>query len=184
MAGLKRLPCALLVLACCLAASPAGAQQATTIAIVDVQRLLLESLAGRSVEEQLQQLRSSFAEEVALREEALREKERALLERAAILAPEALAEERGLFEDEVVALQRDVRDHKQAMEQAYGEAVARIRESLLTVLQALVEERGIDIVLARSAYLVASRRLDLTGDVLAELDRMLPSVPLALPSGG
>ena len=70
------------------------------------------------------------------------------------------------------------------MEQVYGEAVARIRESLLTVLQALVEERGIDIVLARSAYLVASRRLDLTGDVLAELDRMLPSVPLALPSGG
>ena len=89
--GPKRLPCVLLVLACCLAAPPAGAQQATTIAIVDVQRLLLESLAGRSIEEQLQQLRSSFAEEVALREEALREKERALLERAAILAPAALA---------------------------------------------------------------------------------------------
>ena len=181
MAGLAR---AVLILACCLAAAPATAQQTATIAIVDVQRLLLDSLAGRSIEQQLQQLRSSFSEEVALREGALREKERELVARAAILAPEALAEERGLVEQDVVALQRDVRDHKQAMEQAYGAAVTRIRESLLVILQALVEERGIDIVLARSAYLVASRRLDLTGDVLAELDRTLPSVPLALPSGG
>ncbi len=169
------------VLAVALALSPLAvkAQEGTAIAIVDVQRLLQESLAGQSIESQIQQFRKAFGEEIAQKEAALRERERQLIDRAAILAPEVLAEERRNFEDEVIALQREVRERQQGVEQAYADAVATVRENVLSILQGIVEQRGIDVVLARSGYLVANLELDLTDDVLNELNRALPSVALS-----
>lgn len=159
----------------CVKAQEGGA----AIAIIDIQRLLRESLAGQSIENQIRQFRETFGEEVAEMETALRERERQLVDRAAVLSPEALAEERSRFEEEVIALQRDVRERQQGVEQAYADAVATVRETVLSLLQAIVEQRGIDVVLARSGYLVANRDLDLTDEVLSELDRALPSVVLS-----
>ena len=164
--------------------SSATAQDGTTIAVVDVQRLLRESLAGQAIENQMQQFRTSFGEQITRKEAALREKERELAEQVALLAPEVLAEQRRQFEEEVVALQREVRDRQLAVEQQYAEAIAAVRESVIDILQTLVEQRGIDVVLSRSSYLVASRDLDLTDDVLAELNRILPTLSLNLDSGG
>ncbi|MBT7646032.1 MAG: hypothetical protein HN768_03145, partial [Rhodospirillaceae bacterium] len=51
------------------------AQEGTTIAVVDVQRLLQESLAGQSIESQLQQARSAFGNDISQKETALRDRE-------------------------------------------------------------------------------------------------------------
>ncbi|MBT7647157.1 MAG: OmpH family outer membrane protein, partial [Rhodospirillaceae bacterium] len=97
------------------------------------------------------------------------------------LAAEVLAEERRKFEEEVIALQREVRERQQGMEQAYAEAIATVRENVIAILQNLVEQRGIDVVLPRSGYLVANRELDLTDEILGELNQVLPSLTLDLP---
>ncbi|MBT6204118.1 MAG: OmpH family outer membrane protein [Alphaproteobacteria bacterium] len=157
------------------------AQEGTTIAVVDVQRLLQESLAGQSIESQLQQARSAFGNDISQKETALRDRERQLVDQSAILAAEVLAEERRKFEEEVIALQREVRERQQGMEQAYAEAIATVRENVIAILQNLVEQRGIDVVLPRSGYLVANRELDLTDEILGELNQVLPSLTLDLP---
>jgi len=176
----------LFLAACCLLIGPSGvsAQDGTTIAVVDIQRLLQESLAGQSIEAQMQQYRTSFGQEIAAREADLRAREQDLMQQASILAPEVLAEERRQFEEDVIALQQEVRSRQQGIEQGYAEAIATVRQHVLTILQDLVEQRGIDVVLARSGYVVASRDLDLTDDVLGELDRALPTVSLNVSSGG
>jgi len=148
---------------------------------VDVQRLLQESLAGQSIESQLQQARSAFGNDISQKETALRDRERQLVDQSAILAAEVLAEERRKFEEEVIALQREVRERQQGMEQAYAEAIATVRENVIAILQNLVEQRGIDVVLPRSGYLVANRELDLTDEILGELNQVLPSLTLDLP---
>jgi outer membrane protein len=160
------------------------AQEGTTVAVVDVQRLLRESLAGQTIESQMQQFRVSFGEQIAQKEAVLREKERVLIEQSAIVSSDVLTESRRQFEEEVVALQREVREQQLGVEQSYAEAIDTIRQTVITILQGLVEQRGIDVVLPRSGYLVASRELDLTDDVLAELNSALPSMSLDLPSGG
>ena len=181
-----RLPgfAALLIVSFAAFGSPfngAYAQDGTTVAVVDVQRMLLESLAGQAIESQMQQFRLSFGEQIAQKEAELREKERLLAEQAAVVSPEVLAESRRQFEEEVVALQREVREQQLGVEQSYAEAIDTIRQTVIAILQDIVEQRGIDVVLPRSGYLVASRELDLTDDVLAELNSALPSLSLSLP---
>ena len=111
-------------------------------------------------------------------------KERQLIENSAVVTPEALAEESRQFEEEVLALQREVRERQLAMEQGYAEAIATVRQTVITILQTVVEQRGIDVVLSPASYLVANRELDLTDDILVELNRALPSITLNLSSGG
>lgn len=181
-----------LVLACALAAALAGgmapvarAQQMepAVIAVVDIQRLLHESKSGQSIERQMDAMRQTFADGISQREAALRQEEKDLQDQAALLAPEVLAERRRLFEEKVVALQRDVRAQQQALEQSYGSGVDQVRQAIIEILSAMVDERGIGLVVPQTAVLVGTRNLDITDDVLARLDQRLPAVTLNTAGG-
>jgi len=185
-------PARALVLACVVVAgllggSPSTGQaqqmEPTVIAVVDIQRLLHESRAGQSIERQMESMRQTFADGISQRESGLRQEEKDLQEQAALLAPEVLAERRRLFEEKVVALQRDVRAQQQALEQSYGSGVDQVRQAIVEILSAMVDERGIDLVVPQTAVLVGTRSLDITDDVLARLDERLPAVTLNAAGG-
>jgi outer membrane protein len=161
---------------------PATAQdaQATVIAVADVQRLLRESLAGASLEEQLGGLRATLADGVAEREQALRQEEQELQEQMSILTPEVFAEKRRAFEEEVVAFQRQVRERQRSLDEVYGEGLNQIRAVIIEILQQMVEERGYDLILPQAQILVGSRELDITEDVLTELNNRIPSVNISV----
>lgn len=175
----------LVVLGLLLAVTPVQAQrmEPTVVAVVDLQHLLRDSRAGQSIEVQMEQLRDGFANRVAVQESALRQEEKDLQDQAALLAPEVLAERRRQFEEKVVTLQRDVRAQQQALEQTYAGGVGQIRQAIVEILSALVDERGIDLVVPQTAVLVGTRSLDITGEVLSRLDQQLPSVTLSAPGG-
>ncbi len=174
----KRFGLSLAALLLCIVTLPAVAQelQPTVIAVADVQRLLRESLAGVSLEEQVVELRTSLADGVAEREQALRQQEQELQDQMSILASEVFAEKRRVFEEEVVAFQREVRESQRQLDEVYGEGLNRIRVVIIEILQQMVEERGYDLILPQAQILVGSRDLDITDDVLAELNERIPGV--------
>lgn len=185
-AATARRTCSLLIVCAFMAAGdvvvPAGAQEAqpTVIAVADVQRLLRESTAGASLERQLTEMRSSLAALVAEREQALRQQEQELQEQSAILAPETFAERRRAFEEEVIEFQRDVRERQRTLDEAYGEGLNQIRVAIIEILQQMVEERGYDLILPQAQILVGSRELDITDDVLTELDQRVPTITISV----
>jgi outer membrane protein len=183
--NLSRVPrlllCACLLIAGLAAAvQPASAQlmEPTVIAVVDLQHLLRESKAGKTIESKMEELRQAFANGIAQREDELRQEEHDLQDQAALLAPDVLAESRRQFEEKVVNLQRDVRTQQQSLEQTYAGGVNQVRQAIIEILTKMIEERGIDLVMPQTAILVGNRKLDITEDVLALLDEQLPSVTL------
>jgi Skp family chaperone for outer membrane proteins len=60
----------------------------------------------------------------------------------------------------------------------YGEGLNRIRAAIVEILQQMVEERGYDLILPQAQILVGSRDLDITDDVLEELNTRIPSVAI------
>jgi Skp family chaperone for outer membrane proteins len=167
---------------CCLSIAPAGAQdvEPSVIAVADVQRLLRESLAGASLEEQVKGLRAALADGVAEREQELRSTEQELQEQMNILAQEVFAEKRRAFEEEVVAFQREVRERQRSLDEVYSEGLNQIRVIIIEILQQMVEERGYDLILPQAQILVGSRQLDITDEVLTELNNRIPSVNISI----
>ena len=88
------------LLICVLAAMPVVAQEKSlpksllTVAVIDVQRIIRESLATKSMRPQLEKLQSSYEKEFKRKEQELRKANRDLIGQRVILSPEAYAERR------------------------------------------------------------------------------------------
>jgi outer membrane protein len=157
---------------------PAAAQQLppTVAAVIDYQRILRDATAARSIREQIESRRQIYQNEISKEEERLQQVDQEFAKQRSILSPEALADKRREFEEEVVEVQRLVQERRRALDQASAAALDQVKQALIDIVTGMAEERGFNLVLPSSEVLFFARRIDLTEEVLAALDSRLPSV--------
>jgi len=160
--------------------SPTMADQlpATVAAVVDYQRVLQEAAASKSIAEQMDVRRKAYHEEIAEQEQRLFDAERELTKQRSVLSEDAVNAKQKELEAEVQAVRELTQKRRQQLEQVSAEAVSKVERALFEVLTTLAEERGLNIVLPTSQVLFFSRQIDLTDEVLAELDATLSEVPV------
>ncbi len=165
-----------------ISASSASAQQipTPTIAVMDVQGIIRQSAAAKSVRPQARKLRTIFQKGVRRQQDELRKSEQKLAQQRSILSPEAYAKKRRDFETRARQTQRDVQERKQTLERAFGAAMEKVRRSLVIVAQELAKQHKINIVLPKSVVFLSLTSLDLSKQALARLDKLLPSVKVVV----
>lgn len=148
----------------------------TVAAVIDYQRILREASAARSIREQIEQRRSAYQDEISEEEQRLQEADQAFAKQRSLLTPEALAERRREFEQEVVEVQRLVQERRRELDRASSLALNEVKKELIEIVTGIAEERGFNLVLPSSEVLFFARQIDLTEEVLAQLDARLPQV--------
>lgn len=166
--------------ACLAVLFPPSALAETTIAIVDVQRMLSESKAAVSIQEQIKKHRDTFMEEITRKEDSLRAKEKELMEARSSLSQEELSEKRDAFEEELLEARKMTQNHKRALEKAAADAMNTLRTTLFDIVQGIADERNISLVITRQQVVVGEKSLDISDEVLEALDQELDSVDIAL----
>lgn len=151
---------------------------ATVAAVVDYQRVLQEAAASRSIAEQMDVRRKAYHDEIAKQEQRLYEAERELSKQRSVLSEDAVSAKQNELEAEVQAVRELTQKRRQQLEQVSAEAVSKVERALFEVLTTLAEERGLNVVLPTSQVLFFSRQIDLTDEVLAQLDATLSEVPV------
>lgn len=177
--GRRRLLALLAIAASAPLALRRGAAQplpATVAAVVDHQRIMRDSRAARSIQQQLEVRRKLYLDQLAKEEQRLNEVGKDLARQRGVLAADAFAARRKEYEEAVQALQRASNDRRRQLDQALGAANAQLRQALKEIVDELAEARGFNLVLPASALLLFSPKIDITEEVLARLDRKLPSV--------
>lgn len=165
---------------------PAYAQDARaiirqTIAVVDMQTILQDSKAAKSIQSQVEKLQQTYQTQIANEEKRLREAEQQLARQQTILAPEAYAEKRREFEQEIGKVQTDVNQKKQSLERAFAIGMKKLQDELVQIIGKMAEEKGYSIVLPRAQVLLVESAMDVTPAVLAQLDNRLPSISIEVP---
>lgn len=184
---LRRLGRVAAVLGCLLAPVPALAQtsapaaQGTVIIVVDLQRILREAAAVQALQQQVSAAREAFQAEIRQREEDLRRLDQELARERPSLSPEVYDERRQALADQLAALQSDIQERRRQLDQALNEGMRQVQSGLLPILQQLTEERGADIMLAKTSIVLARPELEVTDEALARLNAKLPTVTV-LPS--
>lgn len=176
-----------LALAAALQAAPAAAQEdlpAPVVAVIDYQRIMRDAQAAQSIREQLETRRRQFQEEIAAEEQRLHQADKELAQQRSVLTSEAFADRRREFEAEVAEVQRLVQQRRRQLDRAFNDALDEVKRVLIEVVTEMAEERGFNLVLPASEVLFFGRRLDLTDEVMARLDRALPSVTVPQIAGG
>ena len=149
-----------------------------SIGIVDVQKILRDSQASRSLRPQIEELRKNYQTSVRKRETELRKASQELQRQRAILSSQAFAKRRNDYEEKARKAQVDFQQRKRRIDNAYGAAMRVIQKSMVVAAAKIAEERNFDIVLPKSLVLLADQKLDITGEVLRRIDKSLPSVKL------
>ncbi len=156
---------------------------ATGIVVVDVQRVLEESVAVQAVQGQLTAARQAFQEEMRGREAALQDRDKELAAKRASMDEALFQEQRDLLAHDLAGLQEDIRVWFRAHDQAQNQALRQAQQVLLRIVGDLARQRGASVVIPKSSIVLVQPNLDITEAALQRLNAELPSLPApVLPS--
>jgi len=146
------------------------------IAVVDIQSLLKNSKAAQSIESQIATMRKSFQSEVEKEEKDLRTKESAIIAEKDKLKEDELKTKAQEFQKQVAAGQKKVQDRKATLDKSIATALGTLRAEIVKIVAKIGEDKDLDLVLARTDVVIVNKDMDITADVLKQLDSNLPSV--------
>ena len=180
---MKYLLCLFLLPAMLIPASPVRAADKAAPAVVvmvDMQRILQESLAAKSVQKQVDTRRAQFQSETEKEENDLRQAEQDLAKSRATLPQDAYAEHEQQLRQRFLGEERHVEARRKVLDQAFTDSMNTVRDTLLTIVQAVAHDRGANMVLMRQQALWVDPNLDATDTVLERLNKGLPQVTVKM----
>jgi Skp family chaperone for outer membrane proteins len=169
------------------AAAPAAAPAlvAPTIGIVDLQKIMQESAAGRSIQAQLETEARKIRDQLTKVGEELKTAENDLKRQRPVLQPDAFQERSQDLQRRYANAQQLQQERQEAFAKATNDARNVVVDNVLSIVQQLAAERRIGLVLQRQAVLTLSdKNMDITDDVIQRLNTKLPSVTVTVAPPG
>jgi Skp family chaperone for outer membrane proteins len=150
------------------------------VAVIDLQRILQESLAAKSVQKQLEVQRGKFQTEIEGEENNLRKAEQELGKSRDQLAADIYADREQQLRQKFLTVERHVQSRRKLLDQASTDAMNTVRSGLLDIVNKLATSRGVNLVLVKQQALWLDKPLDMTDEVLKQLDKQLPTVTVKI----
>jgi outer membrane protein len=151
------------------------------VAVVDVQKIMRESSAAKSVRDQLATKRTEYQKMVNGDEQKLREEEQKLATEKSKLTAEEFAKKREAFAGKVKATQEEVQGRARVLDNAFNGALEEIKKALGQVVADAANAHGASVVMDRGQLLIVESSLDMTDEVLVAINKALPSVTVKVP---
>jgi Skp family chaperone for outer membrane proteins len=170
------------------AAVPAAAGPALvppTVAVVDMQRVLVESAAGKSIQSQLDAERRKIRDQVTRMEEELKTAQNEFIRKRAVMTPDAANEQQQALQRRQADAQRVLQERQEAFQRGEGDAINVVGDNMRDIVQQIAGERHIGMVVNKQAVIsMADKNMDITDDVVQRLNTKLPTVTVTIPAPG
>jgi len=148
------------------------------IAVINIQEIMHESLAAKSIKEQLEKKQKSFQAELSAKEETLQKESQGLAKERAVLSKEAMDQKIKEFDTKAKEAQKGVQTKRAQLDKAFGNSIGEIQKEVNRILTDMAKERGFIVALPAQQILYNDAKLDITKEVLARLNKSLPKVTL------
>lgn len=154
---------------------------APVIIIVDIAQILRDAKAAKDIQAQLDKETTGYSKVVAQQENELQQMRDELERQRTLLAPEAFGAKTREYQQRFETLDRAVQTKRQALQQSLNEAMTKVQNAALEIIQDVAKERKANLVLTKAAVIFEDGSLDVTAEVLSRLDAKLPSLAVDLP---
>jgi len=161
------------------AAAPAGTPN-PKILVIDRAAILRGSVVGQNIMKQVQSLTAAAEKMLKGQDGALRQEGAALQQQLAILSPSVKAAKIKAFQAKQAALQQNVQTQQGLIQGGVLKARQEVERALGPILQAIMTERGANLLLDRNAVVLGTVDVDVTGVAIARLNQKLPAVKVVL----
>ena len=182
----KNLLVVALALVAFLGTLPAVAQQrpaAPVILVVDTNRIMGEAKSMKTIRDQIDSVKNQFTAELKGEEDALRRADQEMTQQRQVLSPEAFEQRRRDLQQRAAALQAKARTRRSQLDQALRTAVTTVRTRVIRLAQGAAQRRGANMVMQKSDLVYFDPSMEITEEILRQLDAELPSVRVEVPRG-
>ena len=148
----------------------------TTIAVLDVVKLLKESKAAVSMKDQLNAVAKKYTDEDLKKQKEIQKQEEELLRQKSTLTPEAFSDRKNAFEKIVIEFNKSSQTKRKALSKAEKDAVSQIEDEVEKIVKNIIETDKITAVFRKSSVILSDNSIDITQKVVDELNKKLSSV--------
>lgn len=165
-----------------LLATPALAKDdiISAIAVIDVQRVLQESAAAKSVQKQIEDQRVKFQAEIAKEEAELRQTEQELSKARGTVNPDVYAEREQKLRQRFLVVERHVQARRKALDQGFTDSLNVVRKKILDIVNDLATSRGLSLIVVKQQALWNDKKMEITDEVLERVNKELKDVPVTI----
>jgi outer membrane protein len=146
------------------------------IAVVNIQYVMKESTAAKTVREQLESKQKGFQADITKKEEALQKEDKELGKQKSVLSKDAFEEKARAFRTKATDMQKDVQSKKALLDSAFEHSLNDIQKVVTEIISDISKEKGFVIAVPTSQILFADTKLDISSDVLERLNKKLPKL--------
>lgn len=158
-------------------AAPTLGQAAVKIAVIDVERILLESERGKAALREIDTLRQQKQQQGEAMQKEIADLQTRLNEGRLSLAQEKIAELTKELEDKVIAHRRFGDDATRELTKKRDQVLDQIEQSVFPVINQVGKEGGYTLIFNKfnSGLIYADEAVDITAQVIARYDQTAPA---------
>jgi len=162
-------------------ALPQQQTQLGNVAVVDVGAVMQNSDALKSATSQIDTIRASYERELKSEGDDLALFAKSIEQLRPKLSPGDYQRQTQKYAESTATYQRHVQEQRKKLADASSIASQKIAAAIFLDVNQIKKERKLAVILNRSAIVGTSDLQDITQDVLARLNRQMPSVPIPTP---
>ena len=151
---------------------------ASKIAVVDLAYLVSESKAGKSIGSQLDAKRKAYGVQITAKEKSFKAESEALEAQKGKLSKEEFEKKVIAFREKAQAAGKEVSKRQVAFKKAYINALEKLREEIVKIVAGISTKKGISLVLNRQEVVLVDSKMDITKEVLSQLDAKVSTIPV------
>jgi len=150
------------------------------ILVIDRAAILRGSVVGQNIMKQVQSLTATAEKMLKGQDAALRQEGATLQQQLAILSPSVKAAKIKAFQAKQASLQQNVQTQQGLIQGGVLKARQQVEQALGPILQAIMTERGANLLLDRNAVVLGTVDVDVTKVAIDRLNQKLPAVKVVL----
>jgi len=148
----------------------------TKIAIIDTQKIIDKSTARQTIIDQIKRKGDSFKAQLQETENTLKEESETLDSQRGTITNEAFESKKKGFQKRVLDKKHEFQSKHKKLLTAEKKAMKELSDKILSIVESLAKERNFSLALPKAAALYSAPSLDITDDVLNQLNKELPKI--------
>ena len=151
---------------------------AVTVGVIGVPDVMHASTSAQQVERVIGERRSKLNDDAQKEQAAWRDMQQALATHRSTMSPEQIRSKERELQERITNAQRQFRDRNRIIQEAAQVALNQIQAALIAVIRQVAEAHDMNLVLHRQQVALNVAELDITDQVTAQLNAILPSVTI------
>jgi len=148
-----------------------------SIAVVDVEKVLNEADAAKTLNKQRADAREMFLSDLTKKEKAFREEGQALFEKRKELGDEEFAKQQRAYQEKLAKMSKITQQNRRAFEQASNVALEKLKDELANVVRAIAKEEKYSLVISNRNVIAGENGLDITDKTIKEMNDKKIKIP-------